>query len=274
MFGSTRCAGPGSCTDPVSCCQAFLSSTSGKFNFKAAWRQREAEIELLASRADEKLMLARRIPVVWDTTTLKSWMTENSRQDGAQEPMSPPIFPVSYIVWKLVSQHPSSTPSCTQRLVYKIKQMLSLTQTGYHSEQLHLAEYVAHRSREIIMNLNLTTDAKNIVVVKAKDFLTSAVTVEDFEDAEQEKPEFVQVEDVGGFAAESDMEEDVGEVTKELTKCVLPHSDDPEVILKSLFRSKDVADARACLSHKAMKDQSKFALEVEQVFGKLVRLKY
>jgi hypothetical protein len=120
----------------------------------------------------------------------------------------------------------------------------------------------------------LTTDAKHIVVVKAKDFLTSAVTVEDFEDAEQEKPEFVQVEDVGGFAAESDMEEDVGEVTKELTKCVLPHSDDPEVILSSLFRSKDVADARACLSHKAMKDQSTFALEVEQVFGKLVRLKY
>ncbi len=55
------------------------------------------------------------------------------------------------------------------------------------------------------------------------------------------------MEDVGGFAAESDMEEDVGEVTKELTKCVLPHSDDPEVILSSLFRSKDVADARACV---------------------------
>ncbi len=66
-----RCPGPGQRADPLMCREVLFPNTAGRYCFQTHWRAREAEILVLALRAHEKKLRARRVEVLADTTLCK-----------------------------------------------------------------------------------------------------------------------------------------------------------------------------------------------------------
>ena len=66
-----RCPGVGMCADPLMCASMLFPNSSGVYKFRPAWRAREKEILVLAMRAHEKKMRARRFETLHDTTICK-----------------------------------------------------------------------------------------------------------------------------------------------------------------------------------------------------------
>ena len=66
-----RCPGPGQCSDPLMCRDVLFTNAAGRYCFRPHWRAREAEILVLALRAHEKKLRARRVEVLTGTTLCK-----------------------------------------------------------------------------------------------------------------------------------------------------------------------------------------------------------
>ena len=153
------------------------------------------------------------------------------------------------------------------RIVAELASWLTI-QKVFAPEQLHISEFVAHRSRDMILRLDLHTEARNTAVQQAK--ARARVTIEEGAasvGSDQDRI-LVEVENVGGEAA-SDAEaageepSDRAQVTGVVLGGFLPQ--DPDAVREHLLHSSLLADARK--KGTRVPDAIKYMLEVETALG-------
>ena len=81
LFGTLlACPGKSRCSDPLVYRPAFFApSEPGKSNCRQQRKARRADIEVLATRADEKCNAATRIPVLADTVLLRTHASDSKK---------------------------------------------------------------------------------------------------------------------------------------------------------------------------------------------------
>ena len=260
LFSLTRCPGRGACADPSALSKPCLApGKDGSVRFRLAWRLRRAQIAVEATKADQKIQLCRKLPVLRDCTTFRF------PDDGARYGLDAILL--AQIVFRAYGEQPHLGALSFFRIVGELASWLTSCKV-FAPEQMHLSEFVAHRSRDMILRLDLHTEARNTAVQQAK--AHSHVTVE--EDAasvgsDQDRI-LVEVENVGGEAA-SDAE-GAGEASSEqaqLTGVVLDGflPQDPDAVREHLLHSSLLADARK--KGTRVPDAIKYMLEVETALG-------
>ena len=194
LFSTVRCTGCGECANPLLFRSALAMKANRRFGFAPAWKARRAEIEVLADRAQAKKREARRVEVLQDTTAFRAYREQVRKPpdgqpaDGATEHFqSPDGKPADGVtehflkhveLRKFMHLHTANYKACcglyeyhvphanSERIVALISEYAELG-VPWHREQLHLAEFVALRTREILFNSDLSVDAKNMAAQKA-----------------------------------------------------------------------------------------------------------
>ena len=174
LFTPLRCPGRGGCADPLQCSTALVEKTmpskqsSGakesathqrtSHSFAVAWRLRRAEIQVLARRGRAKSDAAKRIPVVMDTTLCKRWCPDD-------------VTLVHGLLQRLTIHQLFFTRgrsgTCVERLVDLVLDAWGVP-TGHHPHQLHVAEFCACKSVDVIMNIMLGVESRNTAKETAK----------------------------------------------------------------------------------------------------------
>ena len=72
LFGLTRCPGRGACADPVALSGSSLApGAGGLVRFRTAWKACRAQLEAEARKADAKIGVMKKLPVLCDCTTFR-----------------------------------------------------------------------------------------------------------------------------------------------------------------------------------------------------------
>ena len=148
LFGThLSCPGKSRCSDPLLYRPAFFASSEpGKSNCRQQWKARRAEIEVLATRAEEKCNSAKRIPVLADTMLLRTYAS------GTGKAPSTGILCCLTQWW---------TQKCGRALPCFASHILSfLDLSPFHDDQLTVAEYSAYHLRNVIQHLDGLTIAR------------------------------------------------------------------------------------------------------------------
>ena len=211
LFGLMRCPGVGACADPVSLSAAYLSraaspagAKSGSFRFGPAWKLRRAEVEVLADAAERKIQVNKKLPTLKDCTAFRCLQ-------GTK-------FSFCQVLVRQIFYHghKKQVYAGTQdfcKLVDGVCSFLEKDATIAAEEQLHLSEFVAYRTRDMVLRLDMHTEARNTAIQTAKDRAEGNVE-EDMESlGPDEQQIMVEIENVGGEAQEGD-EDEVGERTE------------------------------------------------------------
>ena len=260
LFSLTRCPGRGACADPTALSKPCLATgKDGSARFRLAWRLRRAQIAVEASKADQKIRLCRKLPVLRDCTTFR--FPDDDARYGLDAIL------LAQIVYRVYGEQQHVGALSFFRIVAELASWLTSCKV-FAPEQLHVSEFVAHRSRDMILRLDLHTEARNTAVQQAK--AHARVTVE--EDAasvgSDEDRILVEVENVGGEAA-SDAEaageqpSEQGQVAGVELAGYLPQ--DPDTVREHLLQSSLLADARK--KGTRVPDAIKYMLEVETALG-------
>ena len=154
----------------------------GPSHFASAWTPRKHEINNLKEEAREKTKRSQKIPVLQDTTLCKAY---RMRGDAAELPaLSASPTMLRAILEQLLRQFSyerdqtleskenddrlpaGSSWSNVKRILFVLFDCVGLPPT-HHEEQLHVAEFVASKLPDIILNLDMQTSARNTAVVQA-----------------------------------------------------------------------------------------------------------
>lgn len=132
-----------------------------KFCWSFAWKARRAELEVLATRAEEKSERARRITCIHDTTAVRGWLSEAAPvcgEDAAPLPMLLRATLTQYSCSRFGIMWPDGFAP--------LLQILSIANT--HADQLTLAEFSAVRTRRLVQNLNMIAVARAVELGEKK----------------------------------------------------------------------------------------------------------
>jgi len=226
LFTPLRCPGAGSCADVLSCEAAVFLDQNNIHSFAAAWKARRAEIETLAQAGQEKTNRAKRIPVVKDTTVFKecsvarSCDSEQSGKDAAEllaqkiqesKEFAPTLIRLclEQHLGNLLEKGDRELPrgmvwNNTERILQVICQCLDI-HSGPHPDQLHLAEYVAYKARDVLFNLDLSVDARSSAVNTIAASKGQLTVEDDGPDPFSDPPGVYDIENVGGDPEDEDL---------------------------------------------------------------------
>ena len=148
----------------------LFPNKTGRYCFRSHWRAREAEILVLAVRANEKKLRARRVDVLADTTLCKRRST-GQPGSAAEHITQLRLFQIDVLrifrqkIRRRCANYETCTPVCLERPVDLILQMSGVPSL-WHPDQLHLAEWQALQQLEFIFNATLSVDGKNMALAK------------------------------------------------------------------------------------------------------------
>ena len=203
-----RCPGPGQCADPLMCRDVLFTNAAGRYCFRPHWRAREAEILVLALRAHEKKLRARRVEVLADTTLCKGQSVGQfgiapGHIVGARLCQIEVLRMFRQKIRRLCASSETCQRVCLERPVELILQ-LSGVPSLWHPDQLHLAEWQALQQLEFIFNATLSVDGKNMALAKlAKHKGLSRIDAESsMEPARDPARNAFEMEDGGGVCDE------------------------------------------------------------------------
>ncbi|CAK9022774.1 unnamed protein product [Durusdinium trenchii] len=269
LFGLMRCPGVGACADPVSLAAAYVCSQQTQdIRFSPAWRLRRAEVEVLATEADRKIRIAKKLPTLADTTTFRCLEGKG--------------FTWCHILVSQALYHGHNKHVCVgtqnfQKLVVCISAYLAPVADTFAAEQLHLAEFVAHRTRDMVFRLDMHTEARNTAIQIAKDKTTASVEDDTASVRSDDQQIMVEIENVGG---EPDAVEDdrVGEANVERPMAggielmtLLPQDCyDPDAVRAHLLHVSELESAKQRGTRTS--DAVRFMLEVEKALNTKVAL--
>ena len=198
-------------------CEVLFPNSAGRFCFNQHWRAREAEILVLSARAHEKILRARRVEVLADTTLCKARSlsqggsdTEHSIEDRLCRIEVLRMFRQN--IRRLCANSESCPRVCLERPIDLILELIAV-RSSWHPDQLHLAEWQALQQLEFIFNVTLSVDGKNMALAKlAKHKGLSHIDAEmSLEPGCVPAQKVFDVEDVGGVFEEDDApDEEVG----------------------------------------------------------------
>ena len=187
---------------------------TGRYCFRSHWRAREAEILVLAVRAHEKKLRARRVDVLADTTLCKRRST-GQPGSAAEHITQLRLFQIDVLrifrqkIRRRCANYETCPCVCLERPVDLILQMSGVPSL-WHPDQLHLAEWQALQQLEFIFNATLSVDGKNMALAKlAKHKGLSRIDAEvGLEPRRDAAMNIVQVDDDGGVCDEDDVPEE------------------------------------------------------------------
>ena len=278
LFTPLRCPGIGGCADPLQCSAALVEKTmpskqsSGAeepatrqratYSFAVAWRLRRAEIQVLARRGRAKSDAAKRIPVAMDTTLCKRWCPEDVTLAHS--------LLQKLTIHQMFYKRGWSGP-CVERLVHLVLEAWGLP-TGHHPHQLHVAEFCACKSVDVIMNIDLGVESWNTAKETAKKRAGLHLQPDDDGGAAEPATEVrapLEFEDVGGQVVDDADEPENSEVEEAGGKhmLVMDKVQDVKWIQRLLAREKEIAQAR---QPGRTPDNCKAMLEVANVYGSLL----
>ena len=220
-----RCPGADECANPLLCRPllfpqteevdrelALLQSEPEKQRtirrFAPAWRARRYEIEVLADRHAEKRKRAKRTDVIHDTTTFKRRpipkQSLHSNEDcPAEQPFETRMYQVR-IQQSVRRAMPQGT--CLERIMERIMEYLDVP-LPWHPDQPHLAEWQAHSAREVLFNLDMAVDARNLAKKQAAKHKSTIVGEGTDDDPASSGPKLL-FEDLGGPPVDDDVPDD------------------------------------------------------------------
>ena len=207
----TRCTGAGQCANPliyqpllwpriedIDKHLAVLEKDPTKrrhtVRFAPAWKARCYEMNILARRGHEKHNKGKRIGVVHDTTTFKQ---TDASSFGAETKMQQMLI-------QQVIRAGTRGGSYLEPIIELTMHHLGVP-LPWHPEQPHIAEWQACSTREILMHLDGSVDARNVAQKQAAKHKSAIVHDPDAEPDNDNGPR-MYVEDLGG--ARSDIEGD------------------------------------------------------------------
>ena len=202
LFTPLRCQGPQHCADALQCAPCLMQTTKSRYLFRTAWLQRRAQIEVLADAASAKADQARRIAVIRDTTLLRAAGHTPATEQHAAEPLTRMNQVLVEILFRqLVEQTPTKVHAGLERII-STTLVLAGVLTPWHEEQLTVAEFTALSARDVLFNLDMSVDAKNMAVAKEAKRKGIKVTIEEVEQAHASKQRPLEFDDPGGIAPE------------------------------------------------------------------------
>ena len=192
----------------------LFPNKTGRYCFRSHWRAREAEILVLAVRAHEKKLRARRVDVLADTTLCKRRST-GQPGSAAEHITQLRLFQIDVLrifrqkIRRRCANYETCPCVCLERAVDLILQMSGVPSL-WHPDQLHLAEWQALQQLEFIFNATLSVDGKNMALAKlAKHKGLSRIHAEvGLEPRRDAAMNIVQVDDDGGVCDEDDVPEE------------------------------------------------------------------
>ena len=199
-----RCPGQGHCSDPLLCNPGFFqvsrpstTSIAPKFNCRPQWKARRAEIETLANKAEMASDQAKRIPVIADTTTLRTFRIPGGPSDTLWIPVGCLLLCLTQLWIQKFSRGYPPWARCV------------LEFCGcpmHHPSQISLAEFAAYRLREKLFNLDMLTIART-TKISAEQPAEMAAENETMEEHPEPRKE-METEMHGGQVDEQDEPED------------------------------------------------------------------
>ena len=141
LFGLTRCPGRGACADPVALSGSSLApDADGLARFRTAWKARRAQLEVEARKADAKIEIMKKLPVLCDCATFRC-------QEGMK--YSADVLLLCQVVYSgFERRHAMGAPYFYSTVAW-IGAYCDCTPI-FAPEQLHLSEFVAHRTRDMV----------------------------------------------------------------------------------------------------------------------------
>ena len=174
--------------------------------FAPAWKARRYELEVLADRAAKKHDNARRIGVIQDTTTFKGARIPRQKAEYSLADPTERVFEtrLRQIVVQQGVAHAMGHGTCLQRAM-EIIMLYAGVPLPWDPEQPHLAEWQAYSAREIIFNLNMSVDAKNLAQKQAAKRRSQMMTEADDNDGQTGGRQMFVIEDLGAPPIEDDL---------------------------------------------------------------------
>lgn len=200
---------------------------------------------MLAARAHEKNLRARRVEVLADTTLCKG-QSVGQGGSASEHTVEERLCQIEVLrmfrqnIRRLCASSETCQRVCSERPVDLILQLIAVP-SPWHPDQLHLAEWQALQQLEFIFNVTLSVDGKNMALAKlAKHKGLSHIDAEvSMEPARDLTKKTFDVEDVGGVVDEDNVpDEQVG------TTGVLPPGFSEEDIIAFLRRDDEVQLAK------------------------------
>jgi hypothetical protein len=223
-----HCPGPDQCANPLMYQQllypriddidkylALLQSTPNakrmRLRFAPAWKARRSELEVLADRAQKKQNDAKRISVIVDTTSFTG--IRIPRTANAPDVATEHVFEVrmGQVLIQQTVLHTMKDGNCLEHVMQILMEYLAIP-LPWHTEQLHLAEWQAFSTREILFNIDQSVEARNMAQKQAAKH--KSMIAKDGDDDEDliSKPKLI-IEDLGGAPADLDDEDHPEETT-------------------------------------------------------------
>ena len=213
LIGSPlRCVCAERCSDPLLfkplLSQMGSAAKPAKWCWSFTWKARRAELEVLAKRAEEKTLHARRIPCIHDTTVVRGWL-----------PAAAPDNKQALLLRATLAQYSRFKFGITWPDGF-VTLFLFLGIGNTHSDQLTLAEFSALRTRRLVQNLDMMAIARSIELSDKKNAGTADDEKDDTDD-QWRSTSHIQSEFMGG-------ENDVDEVPE--NACEEPDGNRPNQI--------------------------------------------
>ena len=141
------CPGKSRCNDPLVYRPAyFVQDEPSKVNCRQQWKARQAEIEVLAKRAEKKCNAAKRIPVIGDTMLLRAYNSGTKK--------APSIGTLCCLTQWWIHKYGRALPCFGHRI------LAFLDINVFHDDQLTVAEFSAYHLRSVITHLDGLTIAR------------------------------------------------------------------------------------------------------------------
>lgn len=228
-----RCPGADECANPLLCRTllypqdedvdrhlALLQSSPEKQRtigrFAPAWRARRYEIEVLADRAAAKRERAKRIDVIHDTTTYKGVRIPKQVLHANTDVATERIFETRMLQITIQQgiRRAMAHGTCLEQVMQTIMEYLDVP-LPWHPDQPHLAEWQAYSAREVLFNLDMSVDARNLAKKQAAKHKNSIVREANDDDPTSSGPKLL-MEDLGGPPVEDDVPDDPGGEKRQL----------------------------------------------------------
>lgn len=265
FFSTHRCSGVGECANPLVCRPLLFRNSTGQFKFLTAWKARQAEILTLADRAQCKKDKARRISVIRDTTLCKCMRMARTAAPFTTRSVQ---IAIEQVVLKVAAGQ-----SVAERVLDRVLRFADV-EVPWHEEQLHLGEWQALETIEVLKNLDDAIDGRNTAQVQAAK--SHAITVED-QDVETEDRVRVELEDVGGIVPNEDgICENTGDFMGSMVGSSLTAAQAVDILTRKSERYHMAnAEGRPKDAHKAMANVAKrFHSELDTFVADFRRASY
>ena len=179
---------------------ALLQSTPNakriQTRFAPAWRARRSELEVLANRAQKKRNDAKRISVIHDTTSFKG--IRIPRTANVPDAATEHVFEVRMrqVLIQQTVLHTMKDGNCLEHVMQTLMEYLAIP-LPWHTEQLHLAEWQAFSTRDILFNIDQSVEARNMAQKQAAKHKSMLTSDGDDDEGTISKPK-IAIEDLGG----------------------------------------------------------------------------